>query len=201
MALAFGLDISVSVNKAEYALQRDGLALALLDPAVSDAILSQPGAVMMMAYEWSGSHNQNIVVPWTRIDSEADLTVFTYALNDHVWVEPEYPTAIGRAVGFGLSELRGQRECDRLVLDVSGDGVNNDGYSPEIAYKHFPSEGVTVNGLVVQKDDVSVLNYYLESVILGSTAFVEVAYGFSDYSNAMKRKLLREIQSPQFARK
>ncbi|MGI9369153.1 MAG: DUF1194 domain-containing protein, partial [Ruegeria sp.] len=101
LALAFALDISVSVNEAEYKLQRDGLASALLDPTVTDAILTQPNSVVMMAYEWSGSHQQQVIVPWSRIVTKMDLLEFTASLTDHAWQTPEYPTAIGRAIGFG----------------------------------------------------------------------------------------------------
>ena len=43
-ALAIGLDISGSVDEAEYRLQLDGLASALLNPDVQKAFLAIPGA-------------------------------------------------------------------------------------------------------------------------------------------------------------
>ena len=63
LALAFALDISVSVDRAEYGLQRDGLAAALLDPEVSQALLAQPGGVALMAYEWSGRASNRSLSP------------------------------------------------------------------------------------------------------------------------------------------
>ena len=201
LALAFALDISVSVDRAEYGLQRDGLAAALLDPEVSQALLAQPGGVALMAYEWSGARQQQIAVPWSTIASAGDLAAFAATLRRQSWRTPEYPTALGRAIGFGLSELSAMRGCARLVLDVSGDGINNDGFAPHLTYKHFPTEGVTVNGLVIEEGDAGVHRYYLDQVIWGPAAFVERANGFQDYGRAMRRKLLREIQGPVFAAK
>ncbi len=51
LALAFALDVSASVNSGEYDIQKGGLAAALLDTEVVDAILLDPGAVWLLAYE------------------------------------------------------------------------------------------------------------------------------------------------------
>jgi hypothetical protein len=79
------------------------------------------------------------------------------------------------------------------VIDVSGDGVNNDGFGPRLAYRHFPLSDVTVNGLVILGHDAEVLEFYRGEVIRGRNAFVETAHGFEDFGNAMTRKLYREI--------
>ena len=193
LALSFGLDISVSVDPEEYRLQREGLAAALSDPEVAQLIESQPGGVALMAYEWSGEHQQSVVVPWQLVETEAGVRRFAQRLVDYPPISHFYPTALGRAVGFGLIALDQQTQCDRLVLDMSGDGANNDGYPPKSAYRYFPVTNVTVNGLVVRGSDDEVLRYYAENLIYGQGAFVEVADGFEDYERAMKRKLLREI--------
>jgi hypothetical protein len=200
MALALGLDISISVDAGEYAQQRDGLAAALLDPAVRDAILAQPGAVALMAYEWSGTRQQAIIAPWSYIDDEADLAGFVAALAGHPRSNADFPTAVGGAIGFGATMLDAVPWCARLVLDISGDGVGNDGYPPETAYRHFPVDGVMVNGLVVEGSDRAVERYYLDHVIRGPGAFVEVAGGYRDYARAMRLKLLRELQLQYSAR-
>ncbi len=194
LALAFALDVSVSVDHAEYKMQRDGLASALWDPVVRSVILSQPGAVALMAYEWSGHSQQIIIAPWAFIASEQDLSAFIAHLSGHKRVDPMYPTALGAALGFGAIMLDDVSWCDRLVLDVSGDGVHNDHYPPKSAYRHFPFEGVTVNGLVVEGDEPEVLTYYVRHVISGPGAFVEIATGYPDFPRAMRKKLLRELR-------
>jgi hypothetical protein len=201
LALAFGLDISVSVDDSEYEMQRAGVASALADPEVRDVIVSRPEAVALMAYEWSGSHQQSVVVPWSFINNETDLFIFIESLLEQPRANSEYPTAIGRAVAFGVTAFKTVPSCARLVLDISGDGVSNDGFSPELVYQHFPVAGLTVNGLVVVGADSGTTAYYLNSVIRGPGAFVEIAYGFQDYSRAMKRKLLRELQFQQLVQR
>ncbi|MFA3919075.1 DUF1194 domain-containing protein [Ruegeria hyattellae] len=201
LALAFALDISTSVDEIEYEQQRVGLAAALQDEEIRALILAHRGTVMLMAYEWSGETQQATIAPWSAIASEAELAGFAARLLGHSRVNDDYPTALGAAIGFGTTKLSKVSACARLVLDISGDGANNHGYPPESAYRHFPSAGITVNGLVIDTGDASVIDYYLEKVIRGPGAFVEVALGFEDYEQAMKRKLLKEIPAPQFARR
>lgn len=199
VALAFALDVSVSVDDTEYELQRTGLAASLADKAVTDLILSHHRPVLLMAYEWSGSRQQSIIAPWSLIGSEADIASFARRVLDHPRMEREYPTALGPAIGFGALRLHDVSACSRLVLDISGDGASNDGFPPDAAYRHFPVAGITVNGLVIQTGGDEVVEYYVEHIIHGPGAFVEIAYGFEDYAEAMKRKLLRELQPQQFA--
>ena len=199
LALAFALDVSSSVDEAEHQLQRAGLASALQDPDVRSAILSRPAPVTLAAYEWSGEWRQSLLTGWHRIESEADLTTFAANVLEPDRGETGFPTAIGAAVGYGAILLQEVPGCERLVLDVSGDGANNDGYPPKIAYRHFPIAGVTINGLVIETPGSDVVEYYINEVIRGPGAFVEVAHGFEDYERAMKLKLLRELQSQQFA--
>ncbi len=198
-ALAFALDVSVSVDDAEYKMQREGLAAALSDPSVRSVILSRPDAVALMAYEWSGYHQQTIISPWKFIRNEQDLSGFIERLFVHQRGAAEYPTAIGAALSFGATKLSEVSWCDRLVLDVSGDGIHNHRYPPESAYRHFPFERVTVNGLVIEGAETEVQAYYANHVISGPGAFVEIANGYADYARAMKRKLLRELQDQLLA--
>ena len=98
------------------------------------------------------------------------------------------------ALGYAAINLnRAPLTCSRQIVDVSGDGVNNEGYAPELAYKNFAFEGVQVNGLVIDGADPDPVAYFREKVIYGPGAFVEVAENFADYEAAMRRKLLREI--------
>jgi hypothetical protein len=201
LALAFALDVSSSVDEAEHLMQRTGLASALQDPDVKQAILSRTMPVVLSAYEWSGEWRQSLLAGWNLIESDSDLTAFASSVLHPPRAETGFPTAIGAAVGFGANLLQEVPGCERLVLDVSGDGANNDGYPPKIAYRHFPISGVTINGLVIETPGSDVVEYYVTEVIRGPGAFVEVANGFEDYERAMKLKLLRELQSQQFARR
>ena len=82
--------------------------------------------------------------------------------------------------------------CDRRTIDVSGDGITNDGFAPAAAYRNFPFQGVTVNGLVLSSDP-TISAYYRTQVIRGPAAFVEIVRGYRNFEAAMQRKLLREL--------
>ncbi len=105
----------------------------------------------------------------------------------------QFPTALGLALLYGGQALSKRGECGQRTLDVSGDGTNNDGASPELVKRDFPFEGVTINGLVVGSPNSALARYYQEFVIQGPGAFVERADDYSDFERAMRRKLLREL--------
>ena len=198
LALALALDVSSSVDSREYALQSRGLAAALDSTAVRDAILNgAPGRVALAAFEWSGRRQQVVVVDWTILRSNQDIDRVIATLAGAERSYAEFPTALGYALGYGAILLTRAPPCDRRVLDVSGDGENNDGFAPLLAFKHFPFAGITVNGLAIEVDGDSPENYYWRHVVRGPGAFVERAEGFAGFERAMQRKLLREINDLQ----
>lgn len=199
LALVFALDVSASVDAGEYALQRDGLAAALIAPEVEAAILAQEGGVAFAAFEWSGRYQQDMILGWTLVRDRAGLYAASSAIAAASRSYAEFPTAIGYALGYGAVLMRDAPVCTRRVIDISGDGIGNEGFQPDAAYRAFEFEGITVNGLVIGGGDESLLSYYRTEVPHGPDAFVEVAEGFADYEAAMRRKLLREIYGPQVA--
>jgi hypothetical protein len=194
LALLLALDVSSSVDAAEHRLQREGLAGALDAPDIRAAILSgAPGHVALAVYEWSGRNQQQVLVPWTALDTEAAIDAAAATIRAAPRSFSRFPTAIGYALGFGTTMFRRGPDCARRVLDVSGDGIGNDGFEPVHAYRHFPFAGITVNGLAVGGHDPQVLDYYLFDLRHGPDAFVEYAEGYGDFRRAMERKLFREI--------
>ncbi|GMG83410.1 DUF1194 domain-containing protein [Paralimibaculum aggregatum] len=197
LALIFALDVSASIDGKEYRQQRDGLAAALLDAGVQEAILAQPGGVAFAAYEWSGRYQQDMMLPWTAVTDRAGITGVSAAIAGHPRSYAEFPTAIGYALGYGAVLMRGAPDCTRRVIDISGDGIGNEGFGPEAAYREFGFRGITVNGLAIDPGDGTVLDYYLARIPHGEGAFIEHARGFADYAAAIRRKLLRELFGPQ----
>jgi len=193
LALVFALDVSASVDPTEYRLQLDGLAAGLKDPAVRAAILGPGGGVALAAYEWSGARQQAIIVPWTLVSTDRALEDFVARLITHPRKYGEFPTAVGYALGYGAVLLRDAPPCQRRVIDISGDGLSNDGFGPEAAYREFELDDVTVNGLVIGGEDLELISFYQFYVAHGPDAFVEVARDYTDYPRAILRKLLREI--------
>ncbi|PZX18286.1 uncharacterized protein DUF1194 [Palleronia aestuarii] len=197
LALLLALDMSSSVDAEEGTLQRAGLARALLSEPVRAAALSMPGEpVALAAFEWSGRYQQVPILGWTLIESAADLEAAAVRIAGSERIHSEFPTAMGFALGHAASWFGTAPACLFQTLDLSGDGVNNDGFGPRLAYKHFPFEGVTVNGLVVTGHDENVAAYYAAEVLHGPGAFLEIAEGFADFERAMRRKLTREMAMP-----
>ncbi len=195
LALVLALDVSSSVDAQEYDLQRKGLAAALDAPDIRHAILRGEGDVALAVYEWSGRDQQKLHLDWIILRSHADITRAAALLADMERSTAEFPTALGSALGYGAQVMTRAPDCARRVIDVSGDGVNNEGFAPALAYRHFPFQNITVNGLVILGHDATVLRHYRDEVLRGPGAFLEVADGFEDFRRAMARKLFREISN------
>lgn len=198
LALLLAIDVSSSVDAQEDALQRNGIAAALLDPEVQEAFLEGDLPVALAAYEWSGRYNQEILLEWRMIAGPADLVAAAEAISGSERSHDDFPTAMGYSLGYGAGMLARAPRCLYRTIDVAGDGENNDGFPPSHAYREFPFGEVTVNGLVINGGDfegeVSLIDFYRDEVIRGPGAFIEIAQGFADYERAMRRKLIRELE-------
>lgn len=180
LALALALDVSSSVDAAEHALQSEGLARALEDPDVREAALGPGGPVALAVYEWSGRQQQVLAVDWTLVSSEADLDAIAAAVRAHPRSFSEFPTALGYALGYGAALLRRGPPCGRKVIDVSGDGANNDGFEPRHAYSASDFREITVNALVIAgKTRPALIRYFRTLVIRGPDAFIELAASYA----------------------
>lgn len=195
LALQLGLDVSASVDQAEYRLQVEGLASALLDPVVTEAFLNGPGPVALSIFEWSGRFQQDIVIDWMFIETEADLLAVAERVTRAVRGNQDFPTALGYALGFASTRFREAPACLFQTLDISGDGQNNDGFPPSAAFEHFDFDGIIVNGLAIGGASREIEDYYLEHVIHGPGAFVEHALNHDDFAETMRRKLERELRA------
>nr|WP_047996622.1 DUF1194 domain-containing protein [Puniceibacterium sp. IMCC21224] len=192
LALLLALDVSSSVDSDEHRLQQTGVAAALGDADIRRALLSGP-PVALAVYEWSGRRNSVLVLDWLVLDGPPAIDRAIAAILSAPRSETRYPTAMGFALGYGATVMRRAPSCARRVIDLSGDGISNDGFGPELAYRHFPFTGITVNGLAVLGDDPQVLEYFEDVVRFGDGAFVETTQGYAGYRRAMTRKLFREI--------
>ncbi|WP_299677045.1 DUF1194 domain-containing protein [uncultured Roseobacter sp.] len=200
LALVLALDVSSSVDAAEDALQRGGLVAALTAPEVEAAFFAGDDPVALAVYEWSGRYNQELLLDWTLIDSRERLLLVAERLARSIRSHNDFPTAMGYALGYGSRLLQRAPGCLYQTLDMAGDGQNNEGFGPMLAYEEFPFDGVTVNGLVVNGADyeaeTGLIAFYQAQVLHGPGAFLEVAQGFEDYERAMRRKLERELALP-----
>lgn len=197
LALVLAIDVSSSVDAAEDRLQRHGLAQALIAPDVVAAFFASDDPVALAAFEWSGRYNQALLADWTLIRAPADLTRLSAQIAASPRSHNDFPTALGYALGHAAGLLRTAPPCLFQTVDIAGDGINNEGFGPQDAYRAFPFQDVTVNGLVVNAADfegeVGLIPFYRDEVLHGPGAFLETADSFSDYPRAMRRKLIKEL--------
>jgi hypothetical protein len=196
LALALAVDVSRSIDAADYRIQTEGLADALEDKDVRAAIFGPEGEVALAIYYWSGRGYQDLVQPWVILDSPEALDAAIWAVRGTRRPEAPLATALGNALSYGLDLMEDAPDCERRVIDVAGDGRNNDGISVARTYEREDFSGITVNGLAVGEHEADIVDYYQTELIRGPGAFVEVAPRQTDYPAAIQRKLLRELQGP-----
>lgn len=196
------VDISASMSADELEIQRGGYAAALNDPDVVRAITSGPyGRISLAYFEWAGVTSQKLIVPWTMIASAEDAAAFAARLDRTAAQQPRR-TSISGAIGFGVDLLaRSPYEADRRVIDISGDGSNNEGPPVTVARDAALEQQIVINGLPVMSDtidfsgnDVAHLDvYYRNCVIGGPGSFVIAINDWAEFPAAIRRKLLLEI--------
>ena len=196
--LLIAVDSSYSVDNVEYELQRKGISAALRDPVVQTAIADGAyGAIGVVIMQWSSSRSQLIGVSWHRVSDPVSAEAFAQAAAVMPRRMADGTTSISTALLRGADILNDSPFLgSRMVIDIQGDGTNNDGPEPEDVRDQVISAGITINGLTINTQLKWLHEYYADKVIGGPGAFVEVTANFKGYAEAMRRKLLREIRPP-----
>jgi hypothetical protein len=200
LALVLAVDISFSMDTDEQALQREGFAQAFRSQQVHDAIRSGLlGKIAVTYVEWAGSPDQKIIVPWTILDNPEGLMAFA----DKIATTPlrrAQRTSISSAIDFSMKMLENSGvEAMRQVIDVSGDGPNNQGRGVVQARDEAVAKGVTINGLPIMLRKAGYLDipeldvYYKDCVIGGQGAFTVPVREREQFIEAIKTKILLEI--------
>jgi Ca-activated chloride channel family protein len=191
VALALTVDISGSVDREEYALQMNGLAGALRDPTVSEALVSRKAKLMLV--QWTGTSRQIISVPWRQISDYDDIEAMAEAVEKAPRAWRNFSTAIGDALTFTSAQFEKVSDCKRKVIDVSGDGYSNEGVEPLGLRNLLAEDGFTINGLAIEGSADDLTSYYRDHVIAGNGSFVMTANTFDEYPKRIKQKLFREV--------
>ena len=198
LELALAVDASGSVDDHEFRLQLDGIAAAFRDKAVKDAIRSGPtGRIAVNLVIWAEPQVPKDMTGWFILANEADADAYA-ALVAAMGRRMNGATGIGEGVSWSI---RSMEENDiaaaRSVVDVSGDGKET---PPREFVVMMPqaramarSRGVTINGLAIANEDAAIADWYETNVITGSGAFVMSVTRYEDLADAMRRKLIREI--------
>ena len=179
LALVVAVDISYSMDPEEQALQREGFAQAFRSPLVHEAIRGgMLGRIAVTYMEWAGAYDQKVIVPWTVLDNPESLMAFA----DKIASTPlrrAQRTSISGAIDFSVKLLEESGvEATRQVIDVSGDGPNNQGRLVMQARDEALAKGITINGLPIMLRKPGYLDipdldvYYKDCVIGGQGAFM-----------------------------
>jgi hypothetical protein len=203
LALALAIDISGSIDPEEARLQRQGYVQAFRDPAIVRAILSGGNGRIGVAYfEWSDAWMQKLLIDWTLLDGEGAIAAFARRLDDAP-ISIARRTSISGAMRYAIPLFgRAPYLADRKVLDISGDGSNNDGMLVTDMRYEALKEKIIINGLPIMNDrpnpfgfpnETDLDKYYLHCVTGGPRSFVEVAKNFEDFPRAVRKKLLQEV--------
>jgi hypothetical protein len=208
-AIVLAADVSRSIDDGEFALERRGYADAIQSQQLIDAISTGPhGAIALSYVEWAGEGEEKVVVDWAVIRNDADARAFAAALS----AAPRSfvgRTAIGSAIDYSFALFAESAfETDRRVIDVSGDGTNNQGRMVTEARDAAVGAGAVINGLSIFNRKAAAMggylalhtnppggieNYYRDNVIGGPGAFVIPIDDFKSFGEAMVRKLVNEV--------
>lgn len=194
-ALLLAIDISGSIDAAEYDLQIRGLAEGLEDPEIVDALVAGQSAIAVV--QWSGIGAQAVVIPWQRIFDAGDAARLSAAARALPRSFRASETAVGQAIDVSAAQFPAVADCRRKVIDISGDGPENVGFTVGQARQRAEVQGIEINAIAIEDMGVStpITNFYLRWAVTKG-GFVITARGLRDYPRAMREKLLRELTKP-----
>ena len=210
LELVLAADRSGSMSAALRSDQRQGFVEAFRDHDLQRAIVSGPiGKIAVLYFEWSDQDDQEIIVPWTVLESADDMNVFADALQRSAMSPDGGETSISAAMAFAVQELEANAFSSyRRVVDISGNGRNSSGPPVAVGLGALRSVGATVNGLVFPKTtyggtgpydmlftglDGPLEDYYQRQVIGGPGAFAIVVDPENGFADAILRKLVLEV--------
>ncbi|WP_299785339.1 DUF1194 domain-containing protein [uncultured Marivita sp.] len=202
LELVLMVDVSRSMTERELEIQRRGYAEALRSDAVFAALQSGLLQSVAVTYvEWAGT--QEVVIDWRVLQTRADLDAFADILTSRF--DPALRrTSISEALIFGAELIDTNIYAGlRRVIDISGDGPNNQGRHVERARDTVLSKGIVINGLPLLTREgmdsawhLENLDVYYENCVIGGPgSFVIPVFDWDDFAEAVQRKLVLEMVS------
>lgn len=202
VALVLALDVSRSMSQQELTIQREGYAAALNHPDVVRAISQGAyGRIAITMFEWAGNAALRDVFDWTLIETGADADRVSAIVGESRPIGRQR-TSISGAIHYALRRLEDAPfEGFRKVIDVSGDGPNNQGEPVLEARQAALSKQIVINGLPLMTRDgpgsgfniADLDTYYTECVIGGPGSFLVPVHSWDQFPEAIRRKLVLEI--------
>ena len=193
-ALLLSIDVSGSIATGDYRLQTEGLAAALSDPEVAEALVR--GQIALAVVQWSGSSQQALVLPWQRMLDPGAVTRFADSAAAMPRAFKGSDTAVGEAIRFALAQFAPVGDCKRRVIDISGDGQENAGFTDLKARTEAVAAGVMINAIAIEEPGPAFpITSYYRGWIITPGGFVVTARGLQDYAETLRLKLLRELEA------
>jgi len=193
MALVLAIDVSSSIDIGEYKFQTNGLADALLDPEIADVLVQHQVALSVV--QWSGAEEGDLTIPWRRMLTYGEVRNFSTRVREMPRAWEGSNTAVGDAIAFSAAQFDRVADCERKVIDVSGDGSSNAGLNAVVESRKAEAAGIEINGIAIDIIGASITAFYKRFVVT-SDGFVITSRGFSDYPRSIREKLLRELIKP-----
>lgn len=200
--LFLAVDVSRSMSAEELEIQRRGYAEALASDEVFAAIRRGPiGRIAVTYVEWAGSASHRVIVPWTLIETRDQAIAAANQITAH-FDGSMRRTSITQALLYAADDFDDNGFAGlRRVIDVSGDGPNNQGGPVEAARDAVLAQGITINGIpLMTRDELSIRwgiddldEYYRRCVIGGPGSFVIPVLRWDQFAEAVRRKLVLEI--------
>lgn len=194
-ALVLAVDVSGSISLDEYALQIEGLAAALEDRQIVKTLIRGQDRIALV--QWSGQRLQRLAMGWQSVETAEQASALAATVRAIKRPQLRTVTAIGEAIRFSLTQFESAGDCARHVIDISGDGAENEGMTLPDARSEAMLAGVTLNAIAIEIDaeTFELTNYFRHSVITPG-GFVITARGLPDYPRAIRDKLERELTKP-----
>ena len=203
LELVLAVDVSYSMDKEMLAIQREGYAQAIASREFLEALKNGPnGKISVTYFEWAASSDQKIIIPWRMIDGPETADAVAGEIMK-MPIRRASRTSISGAIKFAMrlfdeNPHRGMRR----VIDISGDGPNNNG-PPVVAARDAALEkGVIINGLPIMvkepppgaTDFIEDLDLYYEDCVTGGPgAFVMTIKDRDKLKEAIRTMLVREV--------
>ena len=193
-ALVIAIDTSGSIDSSEFEMQSKGTADAIASKQFAEAVAATPTqAIAVTVFFWSGHDHQQMVVPWVIIRTQKDAEAVAEMIEKAPRQMSDF-TAVGDAIAFAtalFAEL--PAEAIFKVIDVSGDGMSNQGETTIVARDAAVAQDITVNGLAIMNEDATLDVWYEDNVRGGVRGFVHRVEDFRTFGEAILRKLQAEI--------
>ena len=200
--LILAVDVSYSMHIEELTIQREGYAQAIVSKEFLQALKTGPnGRIAITYFEWAASTDQKIIIPWRVIDGPESAGAVAVEIMKTP-VRRASRTSISGAINFAMPLFAQNRYRGlRRVIDISGDGPNNNGMPVTLARDAALEKGIVINGLPVMVKEPSYTTmdienldaYYEDCVIGGPGSFVVPIQDRDRFREAIRTKLVMEV--------